>query len=142
MTPPAREDLNAFINQSVSRDHGIALQNHSVPDLRTEEIKAETPVPAAPPASPVRSPDQPASAPPPWPKHCPGKEQERAEDRERSSEELLADFCEAAMKSQSVSALARCYAYASKVLKPVPPLLDKATDVFLVRKAEIEEARE
>ncbi len=142
VTPPAREDLNAFINQSVSRDNGIALQNHSDPDLRTEEIKAETPVPAAPPASPVRSPDQPASAPPPSPKHCPGKEQERAEDRERSSEELLADFCEAAMKSQSVSALARCYAYASKVLKPVPPLLDKATDVFLVRKAEIEEARE
>jgi len=139
VTPPKHGDLNAFINQTACTDNGVALQTHSVPDLRTEEVKAETPVPAAPPARPVRAPDQPEKATTSSPRYCPGKEQDRAEDRERSSEELLADFCEAAMKSQSVSALARCYAYASKVLKPVPPLLDKATDVFLVRKAEIEE---
>lgn len=41
-----------------------------------------------------------------------------------------------------MSTLARCYAYASRVLKSRPEQLDKATDVFLVRKAELEEEAE
>ncbi|WP_312041130.1 RecT family recombinase [Pantoea eucalypti] len=139
VTPPGQDDLNAFINQSASTKNITGLQNNPVPEMQTEEVKAETPVPAIPPVIPLRSPDKPSDEPHPSPKQCPGKEQQCTNARKRSSEELLADFCEAAMKSPSISALSRCYAYASKALEPSPTLLEKATDVFLVRKAEMEE---
>ncbi|MCX3308257.1 recombinase RecT [Pantoea vagans] len=140
VTPQAQSDLNAFISQSVCINSGDMPQKDTTADAESqEENKAMTSVPAPPPAFPGKVPHQPEPFPEPVPQRCPGKTQEHAENRKRSSEELLADFCDAALRSKSVSELARCYAYASRVLKPAPSLLDKATDVFLVRKAEIEE---
>jgi len=143
VTPPAQNELNAIINKSISPDSSLASQSN--PAHETESVK-ENPEEA-------RGPDASASClessqaesdvqPETGPTQSLGKEQAGADSGKRSPEELLADFCDAAMRSQSVSALARCYAYASKVLAPVPVLLDKATDVFLVRKAELEEESE
>ena len=140
ITPPSHDDLNAYINQSVQADKRGALLNEAVTESHLQPVSgAETPVPAIPPDDPARTPGQPSDKPMPSPKQCPGKEQELTDSRARTPEEMLADFSEAAIKSQSVSTLTRCYAYAQKVLQKSSPLLDKATDVFLVRKAEREE---
>lgn len=140
VTPPAKSDLNAFISHATSAGTRVALQNNPASESHSDEAcQSATPVPAVPPSSPDRCPSLPDSNPASLPRQCPGKQKQSADDRARSYEELLADFCEAAMKSQTVSALARCYAYASRVLNPAPSLLDKATEAFLVRKAEIEE---
>ncbi|MCE0491409.1 recombinase RecT [Pantoea sp. Mb-10] len=60
-------------------------------------------------------------------------------DAPRTPDQLLADFTEAASNSVNVASLDKCYKYAAKVLAGSPALLDKATDVFLIRKAEIDE---
>lgn len=60
---------------------------------------------------------------------------------ERTPEELLADFTDAAMNEATLAGLDKCYRYAALKLANHPDLLSKATDVFLVRKAELEEAQ-
>ncbi|MBE5683712.1 RecT family recombinase [Pantoea agglomerans] len=58
----------------------------------------------------------------------------------RSPEELLADFTIAAAEAENVAGLDRCYKYAARMLASDAETLEKATDVYLLRKAEIEEA--
>jgi len=143
VTPPARNELNAIINQSISPDSSIALQANPAHEIDpVKENTEDATGPAGSPSSLGSSPAQSVVQPETKPTQSLGKEQTCAENGKRSSEELLADFCDAALRSHSVSALARCYAYASKVLASAPELLDKATDVFLVRKAELEEESE
>lgn len=58
----------------------------------------------------------------------------------RTPDELLADFTEASANADSVSSLDRFYKYAARMLASEAEILEKATDVYLLRKAEIEEA--
>jgi len=58
----------------------------------------------------------------------------------RTPDELLADFTEASANADSVSSLDRFYKYAARMLASEAETLEKATDVYLLRKAEIEEA--
>ncbi|MFB4412734.1 RecT family recombinase [Pantoea sp. ANP04] len=58
----------------------------------------------------------------------------------RTPNELLADFTEASANADSVSSLDRFYKYAVRMLASEAETLEKATDVYLLRKAEIEEA--
>lgn len=58
----------------------------------------------------------------------------------RTPDELLADFTAAAAEAESVAGLDRCYKYAARMLANEAETLEKATDVYLIRKAEIEEA--
>jgi len=60
----------------------------------------------------------------------------------RTPDELLADFTEASANADSVSSLDRFYKYAARMLASEAETLEKATDVYLLRKAEIEEAGE
>lgn len=57
----------------------------------------------------------------------------------RTPDELLADFTKAAADAESLAGLDKCYKYAARVLANESAILEKATDVFLIRKAEIEE---
>nr|WP_231568827.1 RecT family recombinase [Pantoea rodasii] len=132
ITPVKSADLNALINQS--------RQEAEVEASGVEQSASETPPPALPPNSPAPQPVVPVPKPTPRPARTSKAKQTEEDNQERTPDKLLADFCEAAMNAETVSAVARCYAYASKVLAATPELLEKATDVFLVRKAEIEEA--
>ena len=58
----------------------------------------------------------------------------------RTPDELLADFTTAAAEASSVAELDRCYKYAARMLANEPENLEKATDVYLLRKAELDEA--
>lgn len=58
----------------------------------------------------------------------------------RTPDELLADFTAAAAEAENVAGLDRCYKYAARMLASEAETLEKATDVYLLRKAEIEEA--
>ncbi|MBN1088084.1 recombinase RecT [Pantoea sp. 1B4] len=58
----------------------------------------------------------------------------------RTPDELLADFTEASANADSVASLDRFYKYAARMLASEAETLEKATDVYLLRKAEIEEA--
>lgn len=58
----------------------------------------------------------------------------------RTPDELLADFTIAATEAENVAGLDRCYKYAARMLASEAETLEKATDVYLLRKAEIEEA--
>lgn len=58
----------------------------------------------------------------------------------RTPDELLADFTIAAAEAENVAGLDRCYKYAARMLASEAETLEKATDVYLLRKAEIEEA--
>lgn len=58
----------------------------------------------------------------------------------RTPDELLADFTIAAAEAENVAVLDRCYKYAARMLASEAETLEKATDVYLLRKAEIEEA--
>ncbi|MBZ6387424.1 MULTISPECIES: host nuclease inhibitor GamL [Pantoea] len=58
---------------------------------------------------------------------------------ERTPEKLLADFTEAAINEKTVAGLDRCYRYAARMLADEADLLAKATDVYLLFKAEIDE---
>lgn len=147
ITPAKSADLNALINQS--RQEAEAVGEHSEAEAEAvAEVKAsgveqstsETTPPAPPPTPPAPQPVVPVPKPTPRPTRTSKAKQTEEDNQERTPDKLLADFCEAAMNAETVSALARCYAYASKVLAATPELLEKATDVFLVRKAEIEEA--
>lgn len=60
-------------------------------------------------------------------------------DAPRTPDQLLADFTAAASGSESVDGLDKCYKYAAKMLANESELLEKATEVYLFRKAEIEE---
>jgi len=60
----------------------------------------------------------------------------------RTPDELLADFTEASANADSVASLDRFYKYAARMLASESETLEKATDVYLLRKAEIEEAGE
>jgi len=60
---------------------------------------------------------------------------------ERTPEELLTDFFGAALNEVTLPGLDKCYRYAALKLAKHPDLLSKATDVFLIRKAELEEAQ-
>ena len=123
ITPPPANDLNALINLSVQAKPGPLVDSPAVSD--SPPVKTEKPeVKPAPPEAKKKVQSSPE------------------EERERTPDQLLADFVEAASSTKSVSTLARCYAYASRVLKSWPEQLDKATDVFLVRKAELEEEAE
>lgn len=57
----------------------------------------------------------------------------------RTPDELLANFTKAA-DAEFLAGLDKCYKYAARVLANESAILEKATDVFLIRKAEIEEA--
>lgn len=57
----------------------------------------------------------------------------------RTPDALLADFTEAAINEKTVAGLDRCYKYAARMLADEADMLDKATDVYLLRKAEIDE---
>jgi hypothetical protein len=57
----------------------------------------------------------------------------------RTPDELLADFTIAAAEAENVAGLDRCYKYAARMLASEAETLEKATDVYLLRKAEIEE---
>ncbi|WP_286876733.1 MULTISPECIES: RecT family recombinase [Pantoea] len=61
-------------------------------------------------------------------------------EQTRTPDQLLADFTEAAGGAESLTSLDKFYKYAAKVLAGTPAELDKATDVYLLRKAELEEA--
>lgn len=61
-------------------------------------------------------------------------------EQTRTTDQLLADFTEAASGAESLTSLDKFYKYAAKVLAGTPAELDKATDVYLLRKAELEEA--
>lgn len=61
-------------------------------------------------------------------------------EQTRTPDQLLADFTEAAGGAESLTSLDKFYKYAAKVLAGTPRELDKATDVYLLRKAELEEA--
>jgi hypothetical protein len=141
ITPATSDDLNVLINQS--RQEADAVIEHGKAETQAlcdEQSVFETPAPAPPPNPPAHQPVVPAPKPSPRPSRASKGRQKEEDNQERTPAKLLADFCEAAMNAETVSALARCYAYASKVLASTPELLEKATDVFLVRKAEIEEA--
>jgi len=58
----------------------------------------------------------------------------------RTPDELLADFTEASANADSIASLDRFYKYAARMLASEAETLEKATDVYLLRKAEIEEA--
>lgn len=60
-------------------------------------------------------------------------------EQTRTPDQLLADFTEAASGAESLTSLDKFYKYAAKVLAGTPADLDKATDVYLLRKAELEE---
>lgn len=136
ITPAKDNDLNSFINESVAKGDAEQGNRQKKDAVAVHEEKAsDTPAPALPPQPPVRPPaPRPAAS-----SHRSDKRKTECDGHSRTPDQLLSDFCEAAMNSKTVSALAKCYAYASKVLKPDPLLLDKATDAFLVRKAELEE---
>ena len=57
----------------------------------------------------------------------------------RTPDELLADFTEASANADSIASLDRFYKYAARMLASEAETLEKATDVYLLRKAEIEE---
>ena len=57
----------------------------------------------------------------------------------RTPDELLADFTTAAAEADSAAALDRCYKYAARMLANEAENLEKATDVYLLRKAELDE---
>ncbi|WP_288656616.1 RecT family recombinase [Pantoea sp. UBA6567] len=61
-------------------------------------------------------------------------------EQTRTPDQLLTDFTEAAGGAMSLTSLDKFYKYAAKVLAGTPAELDKATDVYLLRKAELEEA--
>ena len=63
-------------------------------------------------------------------------------DAPRTPDQLLADFTEASANTDSVSSLDRYYKYAAKMLAESTEHLDKATDVYLIRKAELDETGE
>ncbi|MDI9222085.1 RecT family recombinase [Pantoea sp. EA-12] len=142
ITPGKSADLNALINQSRQEAEGGGkhIEAVEVEASGVEQSASETPPPALPPNPPAPQPVVPASKPTPRPTRTSKAKQTEEDNQERTPDKLLADFCEAALNAETVSAVARCYAYASKVLAATPELLEKATDVFLVRKAEIEEA--
>lgn len=140
VTPPGPADLNAFINQSACNDKGASLHHATTSDASIQdEYKEDSTSQESPLALTRNSLHQPGADSESMPQQCSVKEQKRAANTARSYEDLLSDFCEAARQSKSVNTLTRCYTYASKVLESAPALLDKATDVFLVRKAEIDE---
>jgi len=58
----------------------------------------------------------------------------------RTPDELLADFTAAAAEAENVAGLDRCYKYAARMLASEAETLEKATDVYLLRKAELDEA--
>lgn len=120
ITPPAGTDLNAMINEAARPE---PVNDSPVPDVIIEsQAGTET----------LNTPQPDKSALPPQKAH-------QADTAQRTPEKLLADFVEAASKKQSVSDLAKCYAYASRVLASAPEHMEKATDVFLIRKAELDE---
>ncbi len=59
---------------------------------------------------------------------------------ERSPDELLADFTEAASNANSTAQLDKCYKFAARKLADTPDLLDKATDVYQIRLDELTQA--
>ncbi|MGY3065934.1 hypothetical protein ACVWYR_001249 [Pantoea agglomerans] len=61
-------------------------------------------------------------------------------DAPRTPDQLLADFKEASANADSVPNFNRYYKYAVKVLAENAEHLEKATDVYLVRKAELDES--
>lgn len=134
VTPAAGDDLNALINQSA---RGTASPSTPETKLTSEvsggegrssdDVSAETQAPDSAAVSETGSASECTST-------------ATTVKRSRSSDELLADFSEAAMNKTSVEELKSCFNYASKVLRKHPALLEKATDVYLIRKAELEEA--
>ncbi|WP_395490855.1 RecT family recombinase [Cedecea davisae] len=57
----------------------------------------------------------------------------------RAPEEILSGFSEAAMQARSLDELERAYKYASRVLADHPELLESATDVYGIRRDELNE---
>lgn len=134
ITPAAADDINALINQSarVTPSHS-SPKTKSMPDV-ADDNKSQ---PADTPSEGLTSTDNEVS----------GKKSAtesvtagKTEKRLRSPDELLTDFAEAAMNKISVDELQHCFNFASKMLRKHPALLEKATDVYLIRKAELEEA--
>lgn len=131
-------DLNALVNQSTQRTPDGGEQGDASTDTLTERESTSNTLAS------LSSSDHPAPLPLAQQSKMALALKTKITETEtdvqaRSPTKLLADFCEAAMNAETVSALARCYAYASKVLTSDSELLEKATDVFLMRKAEIEE---
>lgn len=57
----------------------------------------------------------------------------------RTPDELLADFTTAAAEAERVAGLDRCYKYAARMLASEAEMLEKATDVYLLHKEELNE---
>lgn len=70
------------------------------------------------------------------------QEEEPATKQERTPDELLLDFTSAAGNAKSNAELDKFYTYAAKKLASTTELLDKATDVYLIRQSEINEAEQ
>ncbi|MFP1891040.1 RecT family recombinase [Lonsdalea quercina] len=71
----------------------------------------------------------------------PGDEpMQKQANAERTPDELLLDFTAAAGNAKSTAELDKFYTYAAKKLAGTTELLDKATDVYLIRQSEITEA--
>lgn len=60
---------------------------------------------------------------------------------QRTPDELLADFTEAASKAATIAELDKCYKYAACMLASNTELLSIATDVYQIRKEEMQEFR-
>ncbi len=58
----------------------------------------------------------------------------------RTPDELLADFTTAAAEAENIAGLDRCYKYAARMLANEADTLEKATDVYLLRKVELDKA--
>jgi len=138
VTPKHPDDLNTLINQNVN---GLNISGEVInpevisSDINTER-KSESDATEVNSSAPLNHSDK---------SSCDGglakaSVTPESSKRRRTHDELLADFSEAAMKSASVDELARCYAYVSKVLAHQPLHTEKATEVFLIRKAELDEA--
>ena len=134
VTPTDVADLNAIINQSVreAKSQQLPLSTPALGSRDTEDNAAH--IKAAAPTSEVSSAKEEAKP------NTEAPSSTAIAKHTRTPEALLADFSEAAMNKPTVAELKKCYEYAAKVLKKYPELLDKATEVYLLRKAELEEA--
>lgn len=134
VTPVKANDLNSLINQSV-RDAAASASREVKPLSQEAGSVAQHCIEATAHAT-----DSVQSETPSGSASDPDNTSSNNQKRVRSPDELLADFTEAALNNTSVSDLKACFNYASKVLRKHPELLDKATDVYLIRKAELEES--
>lgn len=125
ITPENETDLNALIQ--LTSENKSVIANGNLPKNK-EEVKEE--ISDAVTVTVAGNAGEGLSAQNP-----------RKTNKFRSPDEILADFTAAAMITGTVSELVKCFDFAEKKLAPTPDLLEKATDVYLIRRAEIEESQ-